>query len=216
MGALEGHSGTAYYYIRTLVNKYHPWVLLGIVSAPYFLYKSLRQRMPEMVFPTVWIFFILSAITLIRTKLGWYILPLYPALSLTVGFFLAKMLDENRRRYAEALFLLVLCLHIPYSHVFRADYSRDLKGIAQNLKKEVPADEILYLYNYHEIPAAAFYLERKSAYLDSPESFISTARGARSFFCLVHETDWKAISAGIPNTGLTPRASFEGLLLISK
>src|SRR3989338_7267972 len=30
--SLDGHKGNFYFYIRTLVNKYHPWVLIGILD----------------------------------------------------------------------------------------------------------------------------------------------------------------------------------------
>jgi len=213
---LERHSGSAYFYIRTLVNNYHPWVLAAIVSGPYFLFKAIKERTPEMIFLTVWMLFVFVWITLRQTKWSGAILPLYPALSLTAGFILAKMFNENQRVLVQGLFLLILALHVPYSHIFRMDYSRDLKGIAEIVQKEVPQKETLYLYNYHEIPAAMFYLERKGTYLDGKESLISALGDRKSFFCLIHDEDWRSILKDRPNLGIAPKGFFENLALVTK
>ena len=82
--ALDGHTGNWYFYIRTFINKYHPWVLVAIASAPYFLYRAIRRRRElPFVLVSAWIFTLFAVITLVRTKLQWYILPLYPPLSIT-------------------------------------------------------------------------------------------------------------------------------------
>ncbi len=93
--SLEGHQGNFYYYIRIMVNKYHPWVLVAIVSAPFFLFKAIKERTSEIIFLTVWMVFIFGLVTLMQTKIDWYILPVYPALSLSVGYLLAKIFKED-------------------------------------------------------------------------------------------------------------------------
>lgn len=214
--ALEGHKGNYYFYIRTLVNKYHPWVLVGIVSGPLFLFKAIRERTSESIFLSVWIFFILSALTLIQTKLNWYILPIYPALSLTVGAVLANIFKENRKVFIRLMFLVVMALHVPYSHIFSHDYSRDLKGIAPLVEAQVPREATLFLYNYHEIPAALFYIGRPNRYLDSADIFTQAAKQEGPFYCLIHELDLQSFSHRLPELGLSVKGSFENLRLVSK
>ena len=214
--SLEGHTGNLYYYIRILVNKYHPWILVAIVSAPFFLFKSIKKRFKEDIFLTVWMFFIFLVITLMQTKLDWYILPLYPALSLTVGYLLAKIFGEDQRNFVRAMFMVVMALHIPYSHIFNCDYSADIKGIAPLVQTEVPRDKMLYLYNYHEVNATLFYTDRKNAFLDDPESFISTAKSEKDFFCLIHEENLKMFENQLSKLGIVVNGSFDNLRLVSK
>ena len=52
LSSIDGHSGNWYFYIRTMVNKYHPWILIGIVSGPYFLFKSIKDKQREIIFLT--------------------------------------------------------------------------------------------------------------------------------------------------------------------
>lgn len=214
--SLEGHQGNYYFYIRTLVNKYHPWILVGILSAPFFLFKAIREKTAESVFLSVWVFFILSAFTLIQTKLSWYILPMYPALSLTVGYVLAKIFGEGQKNFIRLMFLVVMILHVPYSHIFSHDYSRDLKAIAPVVEREVPQDSVIYLYNYHEIPAALFYLGRSHRYLDSAEVFSEAAKRDKAFYCLIHDRDLEHLKNRLPELGLKTKGSFEDLKLLAR
>ncbi len=214
--SLEGHQGNFYYYIRIMVNKYHPWVLVAIVSAPFFLFKAIKERTSEIIFLTVWMVFIFGLVTLMQTKIDWYILPVYPALSLSVGYLLAKIFKEDQKHFVRLMFIVIMALHVPYSHIFDYDYSRDLKGIAPLVRQSVPPKQILYLYNYHEVNAVSFYMDRQGAYLDSPETFVSEVKNKNEIFCLIHGQHLKLFEKRLPELGLSIQGSFEDLYLLSK
>ena len=214
--ALDGHSGNFYFYIRTMVNKYHPWTLVSILSAPLMLFQSFRLKRKEFIFTSVWIFVIFGVITAVQTKLDWYILPLYPALSLSVGYYLEKIFKERNSKYIQALFLIVMALHTQYSDIFNHDYSREIKGIAADAKPIIASADIVYLYNFHDSPAGNFYLEKKIAYLDNLESFAERAKIPGPFFCFIHDKDLRSIEIGLPAVRLTTEASFENFRLIAK
>ncbi len=213
---LDGHAGNLYFYLRVLVNKFHPWILIGIFSAPYFLFKAIKDREEEFIFLSVWMFLIFAIITLVRTKLAWYLLPVYPALSLSAAYFVAKIFQENSAWVAKSVFVMILGLHVFYSHIFNHDYSRDIKGIAPAVLSRTAPAQSIYLYSYHESPAVSFYLGKKSLYLDSKEEFLKKASESH-FNCLIHENDFQAIGPSVlQRYGLTSQASFEKLHLISK
>jgi 4-amino-4-deoxy-L-arabinose transferase-like glycosyltransferase len=214
--ALEGHEGNWYFYIRTAINKYHPWILVAVASAPYFLFRAAKSRRSEFVFVSSWLFVVLAIITLIRTKLPWYILPLYPPLSITVGYALAKALREKHAAFVKAGFVAAMALHIPLSHLINADYSRDIKGISAEVRAKAPADALVHLYNYHESPAAEFYLERRNSYIDDTNTFVVEA-SKPGFYCLIHDDDWPAAKAAVEAKSLAvkPAASFEDLLFVT-
>lgn len=217
--ALEGHVGNYYFYIRTLINKYHPWILVGVISAPYFLYKSLKKRYEEFIFPTTWMFFIFIVATLVKTKLAWYIIPAYPAISISVGYFLAKWLPEERKDWIKLAFIGAMILHVYESHIWDHDYSRDIKAISTAVRQEIPHDQRVYLYNYHEIPASLFYFEKPDGtvrYLDDRPAFLAQAQAAGSFYVLIKDRSMDELLADIQKLKLRPVASAQGITLFSK
>ncbi|MGH7197603.1 MAG: ArnT family glycosyltransferase [Candidatus Omnitrophota bacterium] len=216
LSAVEGHAGNTYFYIRTLINKYHPWILVGIASGPFFLWKAVRSRQAEYIFLTVWMFFMLAVVTLVQTKLPWYLLPVYPALSLTVGYFLAKLLKESQWVFTALLFTVIMGLHVPYSHIFDHDYSRDIRAIAPAVKNHDRGHGDIYLYVYHESPAAAFYLGKRALYLDDPESFVAAARSVKDFSCLIHEKNLKPFEPKLSALGLFVAGSAGDLRFLLK
>ncbi len=214
--ALEGHSGTWYFYIRTVLNKYRPWVLVGIVAGPYFLFRAIRTRQKEFIFIATWIFTVLAVITVMKTKLHWYLLPVYPALSLAVGWVLARIIKECRWRQALAGFLVVMAVHIFYSDAMGLDYSRPVKGIASLVKKQTPADAVIFLYNFHEQPGAIYYWDRSVKYLEDPQTFQTTLKERGSgFYCFVSKKDLEAIGVFVPAERYLVLGQFEGRILVA-
>ena len=170
-GAVEGHTGNYYYYIRTLINKYHPWVVLTAFSLPWVFWQLLRSREKRAYgLLILWIGVVLGFFTfLVQTKLQWYILPLHPALSLTVGLVLVQWLRGRSEWWLKSTVIIVLLLHIPFSSVLVQDYVPGMKALVPAVRTQVSESETVYLYEYHEQPAALFYYERSAAYIDSIE-----------------------------------------------
>ncbi len=169
--SLEGHFGGYYFYIRTLINKYHPWVIIAIFSLPYTFWKAFKSHKNREAYGllVIWVAVVFCFFTfLVQTKLKWYILPLYPALSLTVGLLLVKWFGHYSRVWFYLLIGTALFLHIPFSRALIHDFVPGIKTLAPQVKKLVKIEDTLYLYQYHEQPAALFYFERKVGYIDSP------------------------------------------------
>ncbi len=214
--AIDGHAGNLYFYIRVMVNKYHPWTLVSIFSAPFFLFQSIRTRKKGIVFLTVWMFFIFTVISLVQTKLDWYLLPVYPALSVSVAYCLAKLFKEEQKLFMQGVFIVVMALHLQYSHIFNHDYSRQIKGIAPAVKQLIAPAEGVYFYNLHDSPAGDFYLDKRVAYLDDPNAFAKQAQASGAFYCFIREKDLGAVGHLFSPAGLSSQAAFEDLRLIAK
>ena len=212
---VEGHAGSYYFYIRTLVNKYHPWILIGIFSAPWFLFKAIKDRSGEIVFLASWMFSVFGIVTLMKTKIPWYIFPVYPALSLSVAYVLAKWVNERYKTFMKVLFIVVLSLHVWYGRIFNQDYSRTIKGIAPSLEQRVPKDSIVYLYNYHGQPEGIFYLNRAVSYVDDENALAAAVKKNKGFYCLVFEKELKRFESRLPELGLSVEGSFENLRFIT-
>ncbi len=214
--ALEGHVGNYYFYIRTIINKYHPWILVGIVSAPYFLYRAIRRREAPFIFLSCWMFVIFGIITLVQTKLPWYVIPTYPALSVSVGYILAKLFTERYTAFVRIAFVVTYLLHVPYSRLYEHDYSRPLKGIAPVVTQKVPAGEPVYLYNYHESPAAGFYFDRRISYVDDPAALEKEAGAYERFYLLVRDDGYDAVKRLVGPLKLTEEGRFENIRFLMK
>ena len=169
-----------------------------------------------MIFLSAWIFVLFAAVTLVQTKLAWYILPVYPPLSLTVAYVIARLFRERSIFFVRLMFVVIMALHVPYSHVFDHDYSRDIKGISPAVAANVPPEAPVSLYQYHESPAASFYFGRPSVYLDTKEELLKAA-AERRIYLLIHAKDLEALGTEeLSRRGLAVRASFEDLRLLMK
>ncbi len=167
--AIEGHAAGVYFYVRVLINKFHPWVILLPAALPAVLWGAARgskgMRLIAVWTAVIFLFFTFG----VATKLHWYILPMYPALALAIGVFLGRWIPEAKLIWAKGAILAVLVLHFPFSNVMRLDYSAGIKEIAPEVKRTLGPQDRVFLYLFHEQPAAVFYFDRTTLYADSPE-----------------------------------------------
>jgi 4-amino-4-deoxy-L-arabinose transferase-like glycosyltransferase len=99
-GAMEGHSGSVFYYVAAELVGFFPWSCF-LPPAIYCLWKRLRSKndlstRSADTFVACWAGLYLVFFSLARTKLPSYVLPCYPALAIATGAFL----DEWLRRPA--------------------------------------------------------------------------------------------------------------------
>jgi 4-amino-4-deoxy-L-arabinose transferase-like glycosyltransferase len=86
--SVEGHSGPIWYYVLELLKYAYPWLFLaffGFKSA----WKNRNWSWSKLIL--VWGLVYLTVVSLMQTKLPWYIMPIYPALALASGVALAKI-----------------------------------------------------------------------------------------------------------------------------
>ena len=93
--AVWGNSGSYWYYLVELLKYSWPWLLFW----PGGLYLSWQKRhTPWGMLVLLGTLIYLGAISVMKTKLPWYIMPLYPFFALAVAAQLADFW-ENSRRY---------------------------------------------------------------------------------------------------------------------
>ena len=178
--AIEGHAGSMYYYLRVLINKFRPWVFILPFSIVYSAWKARKSK--EHLFILSWICAVFFAFTFARTKLQWYIIPMYPALVITAGALLDRIISRKILYVFIILILAIMFLHIPYSHIFVADHSKGIKEISQL----VPADSEVYLYDAGEWPAVWYYFSKPVKTVSNEEIEELISSGAE--FIIVIET----------------------------
>ena len=85
------HKGAPWYYLLKILESAWPWQL--------FYLQGLRLSWENRNFPgpklvLVWTGVYLLAISVMNTKLPWYVLPVYPAFAIAVGSYLAEVWDQ--------------------------------------------------------------------------------------------------------------------------
>lgn len=93
-------SNTWYFYLLTLAAGIFPWSLLLVPSA-VTCYRHIRNSLAgrhEMVFLLFWIVIVVGLMQIAQSKLASYILPVFPAVAIFIGFTLNAMFDTARKK----------------------------------------------------------------------------------------------------------------------
>lgn len=100
--SVENNSGPPWYYLVELLKYSWPW----FVFLPISLQKTWHNRdLGWAKLVLVWGGVYFAAISIMGTKLPWYILPLYPALALAIASHLADMWENGRHINQRQYFL---------------------------------------------------------------------------------------------------------------
>ncbi len=88
-----GHEGPFWYHPPVLLLTFLPWSIL-LPWAYYHFYKS-NKEVHKLIFS--WISIPLIIYSVMITKLPHYLLHIFPALAIVVGWFIAKLIEENKK-----------------------------------------------------------------------------------------------------------------------
>jgi 4-amino-4-deoxy-L-arabinose transferase-like glycosyltransferase len=147
--AIEGHMGGINFYQKAIFNKNKPWCVILFLSFAYMLFRAIKKREKAAILLSVWAAASYILYSLVKTKLHWYIMPVYPALALSSGIFIVKFLKNRAFYLAVAVILIAMILQIPYSWAFRIDFSPDEKAAALFLKS-LPKDKKVYMFGEYD------------------------------------------------------------------
>jgi len=101
--SVEGNQGAPWYYLLELLKYSFPWFLFWFGGLALAWHHRQRSWGKLVLIGTVGY---LGAISLMGTKLPWYIMPLYPFFALAVGMFLAQLWQESKH-YPQVLVWLL-------------------------------------------------------------------------------------------------------------
>lgn len=184
---LEGHSGGLNFYQKVIFNKNKPWSVIFYGSAIYMAWLAFKNKDKRGILMLSWIAVVYVICTMVRTKLQWYIMPIYPALAISSGIFIEKFITKKMFSFFLALVLIGMLLQVPFSRAFKLDLNPDIKNAsayAKDLHKK-GADIYYKIYDDKE----TFYLDSFASVLPEPLTELSE----NSFYILRNE-DLRKIS----------------------
>ena len=87
---------TFWYYFPVIILGLFPWTGMLIQSIKASIQESRIDDMRNLMFMHIWWVFVLLFFTICKTKLVSYILPMFPALALIIGWNISRMLSKMR------------------------------------------------------------------------------------------------------------------------
>jgi len=107
---IEGHHYGSMFFLKTLSSpKNYLWFGTAIASLLYFLHKFIKERKSEDFIFIMWFVVAFIIVNYSQTKLAWYILPVYPPLSIMISRALGDFF-ENRSHGNAAVFFAGVCM----------------------------------------------------------------------------------------------------------
>lgn len=131
--ALEGHIGDSHYYFYILKDFYSYWLglMIGSFIACIVLYSKkiftiVKVRKNYILAMILWVAVPLITFSSAKTKIPWYIFPMYPPIAIYIGVFCSVLLKGANRNILLQL-LIIICIFMSaqsYEKVINAHIER--------------------------------------------------------------------------------------------
>lgn len=172
----EDKTGPIYWYLIVIKVAMRLWFVALVPAFGYALFSLIKNKANQrnLCLILLWSLVIFALFSLSKSKLVWYIMPIYPALAILVGYFYAVVLafvDQklSRLNYISSFFLktlaiyLTICVVLVYLLVNKElVYTSDLTGSQaqmMQLKNSVYGSTAKVYLDRIELPLALFYTE---------------------------------------------------------
>jgi 4-amino-4-deoxy-L-arabinose transferase-like glycosyltransferase len=186
------------YYFGVLVNNV-PLGIVGLLSLPYLAMMAVREQDETLkhacLLVLVAVFVTLGLFSTVKSKLAWYILPVYPflavALTVSCNHIFYRFPKKRRSLMIVALVILLLIPAIRFATSKRhrtMDYYPYLKEISISAREHLEKNDSLCVYAVGELPVVSFYSERKLLLLQE-EQDSSPSGNDEPRICLVPNSD---------------------------
>lgn len=90
--AIEDKGNPFFWYLLVLKVSMRTWFVVLLGAFPLGLYLAFKKD-KRFVFLSIWVLSIFLFFSLAKSKIIWYIIPLYPSLCILVGYFIERSLD---------------------------------------------------------------------------------------------------------------------------
>ncbi|MFH1837582.1 MAG: glycosyltransferase family 39 protein [Candidatus Omnitrophota bacterium] len=155
-GAMDGHYGSWITYINVVLYKGKPWGAAGLIALPFLLVKTIKKQEAYSSILIIWTMVVLGIFSIVKTKLHWYIMPVYPAVMIIAAWGAEKVFKRSSTFIVIACSFAALVYFGMRKDIFILDFNPEIKKFAYNVEKNMSGKENVYLYNVGD-PGMKFY-----------------------------------------------------------
>lgn len=158
---VEGHVGDASFYF--LVLYYSFGIIFFILILLFFSYSinlMLKKNRPATLL-VIWISLIFIFFTIAKTKIFWYIMPIFPALSLLIGYDLEILQKSFKIKRPSFLIIFLIIMTYPFLSIIELTESVIIEPQHQaikNLNREISNINVLYINSDENRQSIFLYL----------------------------------------------------------
>ena len=177
ISAIEDKGNPWWWYLIVIKVSMRIWAVTLVAALPFAVFKSFNKER-RIALVTVWFLVVLAVFSVAKSKLVWYIIPLYPAAAILNGYFFSYTLHFIYGKITEAkvvfieylaLFLLVAFSFTYFTLNYKLVFTSDLTGSQARLMEEkelVLGDKTKVFLDRIELPLAFYYLNGPFEILD--------------------------------------------------
>lgn len=143
---VQEHSGGINYYQKVVFNKNKPWAAAAFLSLPYMLWLLIRKKDKSALLILIWVAIMYLFYSAVKTKLHWYIMPVYPALAFSTGILLARFFKNKAFSLLLIIILIGMLIQVPISWAFKLDFTPEVKKTANIAREVYLRGEKVYTY----------------------------------------------------------------------
>ncbi len=209
----QGHTKDWLFYLRIIRRGFPVLYPIVAVAVLYGLYRAIRRRDRAVTLLLSWTAVPMVLYNVSRSRIGWYMIPIYPALALLSTYLLVAVSQgafrflgrRIRTRFlAQTWFLncLVLALILVVTLAFNPwlpgakDFNPDVKAVASYSRYVLGQDAILVNYwpgSGWIRPSALFYADRLFLLASSEPALRRLLATKGEFYVLADWADWEPL-----------------------
>jgi len=145
--AIEGKSAPTFWFITVIKTQFRIWFIPLLPAIPWSLWQIFKKK-KEVIFLTIWATLIFSIFTISKSKLIWYVIPIYPVLSLLVAAFLHQVVERipfrPQRLLLTAVFLTALGYNLYiWGRIRPRDFSAEQVSLIETKNQIDPPSKFL-------------------------------------------------------------------------
>ena len=179
--ALEGHTGGFNFYQKVVFNKNIPWSIIFYPSLLYIVWIAIKDKDKNAALLIAWALAIFTIYTIVKTKLHWYIIPIYPALAISSAVFLERFFKNKALRLILLVILATMLIQIPISRAFKLDFNHDTKAAGQYANMLQNKGAKVYLYKMDD--------NKEIFYFRDIPLLTGQNTGPGKFYCLMKDNE---------------------------
>lgn len=154
--SVEGHEGNLLTYFKAISNKGRPWGIAAFFIIPIALWQIfIKKERVKIALPVIWAVTTIIIFSLVSTKLHWYIVPIYPAISILIGWGIDTIFKKKTVVFVILCFVVSLLYLTFEKKIFNLDYGHETKELAVSFKEKINPRKKIYIYD--DDPSVRFY-----------------------------------------------------------